>query len=75
MAQTENGEKIFQHYCDVDTLTFASDWMDFFLDNGITNQMWDWHKWCDEFAEWVILSTPYRFDEGAYGLIVEKENA
>jgi hypothetical protein len=75
MAQTENGEKIFQHYCDVDTLTFASDWMDFFLDNGMTNQMWDWHKWCDEFAEWVILCTPYRFDEGAYGLIVEKENA
>jgi hypothetical protein len=75
MAQTENGEKIFQHYCDVDTLTFASDWMDFFLDNGMTNQIWDWHKWCDEFAEWVILSTPYRFDEGAYGLIVEKENA
>ena len=75
MAQTENGEKIFQHYCDADTLTFASDWMDFFLDNGMTNQMWDWHKWCDEFAEWVILCTPYRFDEGAYGLIVEKKNA
>ena len=40
----------------------------------MTNQMYDWHKWCDEFAEWVILNTPYRFDEGAYGLTKEMEN-
>ena len=74
MAQTENGEKIFDYYCEAGVLEFASDWMDFFIENNMTNQMYDWHKWCDEFAEWVILNTPYRFGEGAYGLTKEMEN-
>ena len=74
MAQTENGEKIFQYYCEAGALEFASDWMDFFIENNMTNQMYDWHKWCDEFAEWVIINTPYRFDESAYGLTKEMEN-
>ena len=72
MAQTENGEKIFQYYCEAGVLEFASDWMDFFLENGMTNQMYDWYKWCDEFAEWVL--NHYRFEEGAFGLVKEKEN-
>ena len=72
MAQTENGEKIFQYYCKAGALEFASDWMDFFLENGMTNQMYDWYKWCDEFAEWVL--NYHQFEEGAFGLIKEKEN-
>lgn len=72
MAQTENGEKIFQYYCEAGVLEFASDWMDFFIENHMTNQMYDWHKWCDEFAEWAL--NHYRFEEGSFGLIKEKEN-
>jgi hypothetical protein len=35
MAQTENGEKIFDYYCEAGVLEFASDWMDFFIENNI----------------------------------------
>ena len=73
MAQTENGEKIFQHYCEADTLSFASDWMDFFIENNMTNQMWDWYKWCDEFAEWVLISE--HFDGNPFNLNREKVEA
>lgn len=73
MAQTENGDKIFNYYCEAGVLEFASDWMDFFLENNMQNEMYDWHKWCDEFAEWVLISE--RFDGNPFNLITEKENA
>jgi len=73
MAQTENGDKIFDYYCEAGALEFASDWMDFFIENNMRNEMYDWHKWCDEFAEWVLISE--RFDGNPFNLITEKENA
>jgi hypothetical protein len=72
MAQTENGEKIFQYYCEAGVLEFASDWMDFFLENNMRNEMYSWHKWCDEFAEWVLISE--RFDGNPFDLIKETES-
>jgi hypothetical protein len=72
MAQTKNGEKIFDYYCKAGVLEFASDWMDFFIQNNMNNHMYDWHKWCDEFAEWVLISE--HFEDGAFGLTKEMEN-
>jgi len=70
--QTENGCIIFKYYCEAGTLEFASDWMDFFTENNMTNHMYDWHKWCDEFAEWVLISE--HFEDGAFGLKKEEIN-
>ena len=70
--QTENGDIIFRFYCEAGVLEFASDWMDFFIENNMGNQMYDWHKWCDEFAEWVLISE--RFEDGAFGLKKEEIN-
>ena len=74
MAQTSNGQKVYDHYVNADVMTFASDWTEFTLyyanlwDNR-KNYTSEWHKWCDEFAEWVISHEP--FGEGALGLEVE----
>ena len=71
---TENGQKIFNYYADeAGVLEFASDWMDFFTENNMTNQMYDWHKWCDEFAEWGLITD--KFDGNPFNLTTEKENA
>jgi hypothetical protein len=77
MAQTENGEKVFEYYCNCETLEFASDWMEFFMFHKMGNKMWDWHKWCDEFAEWAILNSEYDIYPTAekFNLITEMENA
>jgi len=60
MAQTENGQKVYTFYTNtsIGTLEFAHDWMAFFLYLDQGNQMYSWHKWCDEFAEWVIDYDP-----------------
>jgi hypothetical protein len=47
--------------------------MDFFIENNMTNHMYDWHKWCDEFAEWVLISE--HFDGNPFNLIREKVEA
>ena len=72
MAHTNNGEKIYSYFAnEAGTLEFASDWMDFFTQLGLGNQMYDWHKWCDEFAVWVLDYN--QFEEGAFNLIREEE--
>ena len=75
MAQTENGQKIYDYYAEADVMSFASDWTDFTL---YYSNLWgnrknytaEWHKWCDEFAEWVIDNSPV--GDLPYGLIDEK---
>lgn len=85
MAQTLNGEKIYEYYCKAGltecsyptVLEFAHDWMEFFNDYylHIGNQMYSWHKWCDEFAEWVIENAEYNpLQPEDFGLIIETEN-
>lgn len=77
MAQTYNGEKIYEYYCEAGALEFAHDWMEFFNDyyRHIGNQMYSWHKWCDEFAEWVIENAEYNsLQPEDFNLIIEKED-
>ena len=76
MAQTENGQKIYDYYVEADVMSFASDWTEFTLYysnhwGNRTNYTAEWHKWCDEFAEWVIDNSPVG-DDLPYGLIDEK---
>ena len=75
MAQTENGQKIYDYYTEADVMTFAVDWTEFTLYysnlwNNRNNYTAEWWKWCDEFAEWVIDNSPV--GELPYGLIDEK---
>ena len=64
MAQTENGQKVYDFYVKANAMEFASDWTDFTIyysrlwDNR-TNYTAEWHKWCDEFAEWVLEYRPF----------------
>ena len=71
MAQTENGQKVYDYYVDVNigTLEFAYDWCEFFMANRLDNDMYGWHKWCDEFAEWVLSDEDK--DPTSYGLTKE----
>jgi hypothetical protein len=37
--------------------------------------MYSWHKWCDEFAEWVIENAEYNaLQPEDFGLIIETED-
>lgn len=74
MAQTKNGERIYDYYTlNTDVLEFAYDWMEFFNDTRLGNKFHDWHKYCDEYAEWVLATTGYRFTEGSYDLVRDEE--
>lgn len=73
MAQTQNGERIYDYYTlNTDILEFAHDWMQFFTDTRLGNKFHDWHKYCDEFAKWVI-SSPHIWDTEAFGLVRGEE--
>jgi hypothetical protein len=74
MAQTGNGQKIFDYYADanISTLDFAYDWLEFFNAWGLGNEFYDWHKWCDEFAQYVIENQEDMIE--IYGLDVEEAN-
>jgi hypothetical protein len=74
MAQTKNGERIYDYYTlNPNAIEFASDWMDFFNDTRLGNKFDKWDRYCDEFAEWVLTLIPYRFEVGAYGLIKDED--
>ena len=81
MAQTANGQKIYDYFAGEVTMEFAELWTDFsiYYSNywgNRKNYTVEWWKWCDEFAEWVMNSPD--IDEGwaenAYGLVREEEN-
>jgi hypothetical protein len=79
MAQTKNGQKIYDHYVQADVMAFASDWTEFSI---YYSRLWDnrknytseWWKWCDEFAEWVLTYRPFNGDPfGLIGYTEEEE--
>ena len=72
MAQTENGQLIYNYFAKADALEFGSSWTDFTIymnafHKNTTNYTAQWHKWCDEFAVWVLSSN--FFEEGEFGLV------
>jgi hypothetical protein len=59
MALTNNGEKIYEYYSEkADVCEFASDWCDFSTYYG-KNVCYEWWKYTDEFAEWVLVWQPF----------------
>ena len=72
MADTVNGQLIYDYFVKADALEYGSSWTDFTIYmNGFhkntTNYTAQWHKWCDEFAVWVLSSN--FFEEGEFGLV------
>jgi hypothetical protein len=77
MAQTENGQKIYDYFLGTVTMEFADIWTEFsvyysHINNKPKNYTAEWWKWCDEFAEWVLNGGD--FEEGAYDLVKEETN-
>ena len=73
MAQTENGQKVYDYYSSVncDELEFAYDWCEFSMFEH-SNIIYDWHKYCDEFADWILNYS--ELDADKIGLTTETEN-
>jgi hypothetical protein len=73
MALTQNGEIIFEYYAECqDICEFANDWCEFSIYYG-TNVCYDWWKYTDEFAEWVLTWLPFG-NENIFGLNTELES-
>ena len=66
MAQTQHGQDVYDHFSsnDADDFDFAIEWANFsfymntrrgvtsYFSDDYINYVAEWHKWCDEFAEW-----------------------